>query len=85
MSRPLLKYSNFYVVFKTRFMFPGNNFHWRFITPIITSGFLSSTASANQFLLAVLRYPPVKNDDFYWLLALSVLKHTSEIGLQLPL
>jgi hypothetical protein len=30
-----------------------------------TGGFLNSTASGNRFSLAVLGYPPVKNDDFY--------------------
>jgi hypothetical protein len=41
----------FFAIFKTRFMFPENDFYWRFIVP---------TASENRFSLAVLSYPPVK-------------------------
>jgi hypothetical protein len=60
----LLNKINSFAAFKTRFMFPRNNFHCGFITliakSISTSGFLTSCASGNPFSLAVLNYSPVK-------------------------
>jgi hypothetical protein len=38
-------------------------------------GFITPTASENRFSLAVLSYPYVKNDDFYWPLTLAVTKN----------
>jgi hypothetical protein len=49
------------------------------VKTIFTSDFITPTASGNRFL------PACKNDDFYWPLALVVLKTSVKIGSQPPL
>jgi hypothetical protein len=44
LCRPQVKIDFYFAIFKTRFMFPENDFYWRFIMP---------TASENRFSLAV--------------------------------
>jgi hypothetical protein len=51
--------NNLFTILKTHFMFPRNDFHWRFYSldrqwkAISTLGFLSSTTNKNRFSLAV--------------------------------
>ena len=67
-----------------------------FLKIIVISGFITPTVSGNRFPLAVLlAQPPMeiispdgpqllasKNNDLYWLLALTVLKMLVKIGSQ---